>query len=189
MTLEWRRRLLPGAGLLVLASSFLPWWMVRVRHMTEHETTYETFFGSAWGMSSRWSAAVLLTLGAIVVAMIWRHAQGRMPSLAHVATLAAVALSVFLVVQQWRDVEAWPPAGSWSQSRVEPSDSPWFPEPSRRDMAAEIAGGFMERDNLRSHHAPGLTAGVGWGMWVGLCAIVLAGAALIVANSRSRPSS
>ncbi|MGS2620132.1 hypothetical protein ACVCAH_37575 [Micromonospora sp. LZ34] len=187
MTLEWRRRLLPGAGLLVLASSFLPWWMVRVRHMTEHKTTYETFFGSAWGMSSRWSAAVLLTLGAVVVSMIWRHNRGRVPSLAHVATLAAVALSVFLVVQQWRDVEAWPPAGSVSRSRVEPSASHWFAEP-RRDMAAEIAAGFMERDHLRSHHAPGLIADAGWGMWVGLCAIVLAGAALIVANSRSRPS-
>lgn len=187
MTLEWRRRLVPGAGLLVLASSFLPWWVVQVRRGTADQTTYETSFGSAWGMSSRWSAAVLLTLGAVVVAMIWRHVRGRVPLLAHVATLAAVALSVLLVVQQWRDVEAWPAAGSVSRSRVEPAASSWFAEP-RRDMAAEIAAGFMERDNLRSYHASGLTADVGWGMWAGLCAIVLAGAALIVADSRSRPS-
>ncbi|MEV4489965.1 hypothetical protein AB0K04_07610 [Micromonospora coxensis] len=186
MTVKGRDRLVAGAGLLVLASSFLPWWTVQVRRMSEDGTTYETSFGSAWHMSSRWSAAVLITVGALVVSLVWRHDRGRVPPLMHLATVAAVALSIFLVLQQWQDVESLS-EGSTSVSRVTINAHPLGAEPPSRDPAADIASGFMKRDDLLSFHSAGLNADVGWGMWVGLCAMALAGAALVAANHRSRP--
>ncbi|MGC5021357.1 hypothetical protein [Micromonospora sp. DT47] len=53
------------------------------------------------------------------------------------------ALSVFLVNQQWRDVQAWPLPGSARTATIQASTD------------VEVVSGWMKRDRLRSFHDPG----------------------------------
>jgi hypothetical protein len=107
MTLGVRERYVAGGGLLVLASSFLPWWTIRVRVGTE----YRSYDGSAWLMSSRWSAAILITVAAAAIWLTGRVTKRDVPWPVHLLALSACALSIFLAVAQWRDIEAWPRHG------------------------------------------------------------------------------
>jgi hypothetical protein len=179
MTLGWRDRFVAWAGLLVLASSFLPWWMVRIRVGTR----YETHYGSAWRMSSRWSVAVVITVAAAAAWLVWRMVRGRVPRVVPVIACAAAALSIVLAVAQWRAVEARPLPGSTTTASVRIGVAG-----RESDPATELADAWMVRDHLRSYHNPGLYVDIGWGIWIGLGAMVLVALSLVVAGSGRSPS-
>jgi hypothetical protein len=177
MALGWRDAAVGGSGLLVLASGFLPWWAVRVR---VGDAT-ETYAGSAWRMSSRWSAAVLVTVAAAAVWLIWRLVRAQVPRAAWLLVLAAVALSVFLVVDQRSDVRPWSRSGMYTVTIAE------LGVERDRDPARDIAAGWMKRNDLVSYRSDGLNVDMSWGFWAGLGAIVLVGMSLVVAGTeRSR---
>jgi hypothetical protein len=126
-------------------------------------------------MSSRWSEAVLITVAAAAVWLIWRLARGRVPWVVYVVALAAVALAVFLTIDQRRDVQAWPPPGMKTITRSTISIGP-------APASDPFVDSWMRRDRLRSYHSSGLDVGASWGSWVGLAGMVLVGVSLVAAG-------
>ncbi|MCU7728523.1 hypothetical protein ODJ79_32835 [Actinoplanes sp. KI2] len=173
MSREWREGIIGGSALLTLLSGFLPWWAMRVGT--------ETFVGSAWRMSSRWTVAILLTVGAAVGWLAWRMTRGRVPVAIWLAALAAVAVSVLLTLQQRSDVETWPPAevNAAGVSEVHLSSV-------KEVSATEFAESLMPRDRLRRYSDPGIEAGTSYGFWVGLVGMTLTGLSLVVAGRGGR---
>ncbi|WP_213004678.1 hypothetical protein [Paractinoplanes toevensis] len=154
-------------------SGFLPWWAMRVGT--------ETFVGSAWRMSSRWTVSVLLTVAAAVVWLAWRMARARVPVAILLAALAAVAVSVFLTLQQRSDVELWPPA------EVTATPVPEFQLSATVEVSGtEFAESVMPRDHLRRYTDPRIEAGTSYGFWAGLAGMTLTGLALVVAGRGGR---
>ena len=84
MIIRLRELIVAGAGLLVLGSGWLPWWVVRVQVSDDSGTRVATFVGSAWQTSSRWSAATTIAATAVAVWLIWR-VRARTGSVAGVA--------------------------------------------------------------------------------------------------------
>jgi hypothetical protein len=181
MTLGRRDWFVVAAGWLVLVSSFLPWWVLRVRVLDDSGTSYQTHYGTAWRMSTRWSAAVLIAVSVAALWLIWRRTRGSVPLVGYLVALAAIAVSIFLAATQWRGVEAWPPPGATTRTSVtlHLADEP----ASKSDPFVES---WMARDQLRSFHSPGLYSDVGWGLWVGLGGMLLVGVSIIVADSGGR---
>jgi hypothetical protein len=172
---SWREQLVALAALAALAASFMPWWAVQVR-VGNH---YETIAGSAWQTSTRWSLAVLITLAAAAIWLLWRLARRPVPAAAYLVALAGIALAVHLsLTQSW---EAWPPADQTTVARVTITASPGYdpdPEPNLEPVKAS----YMQRDALLATDSPGVYAGVGWGLPVGVATMVFVGIATLVAG-------
>jgi len=171
---EWREGVVGAAGLLTLVSGYLPWWVVRLGS--------DTIAGSAWRMSSRWTASIVLTVAAAAAWLAWKMARGRVPIGVLLGSLAAVALAIVLTVQQRRDVEPWPPTDVQATAQavyaltdeVEVSD-------------AEFARSYMPRNHLRRYRDQGTDAGPGYGFWTGLAAMTSTALSLTVAGRGNRP--
>jgi hypothetical protein len=173
----WRLRdqLVPAAGLLVLVSSVLPWWVLRVRVGSDNGAHYETHYGTAWRMSSRWSTAVLLAAGAAAIWVLWRLVRGRVPLPVLLALLAAGGFALYLTVAQLLDVKDFTSGVTREVVTIAPVSKP---------TTDPFVAGWMERDHLRSyHHSPYLYAGFSDGCWIGLAAMVLVVVALILTGS------
>ncbi|GIF25083.1 hypothetical protein BJ973_007340 [Actinoplanes tereljensis] len=171
MGLGWREGAVTVSGLLVLASAFLPWWAVSVQVRDAGGTHVATYFGSAWQMSSRWTAAVLIVFGAAALWLVWRLVRGRVPGPVWAVLLAAVAIAVFLTLDQ-RDA-----SGEWlSAPTIELSLGP---DP---DPAGSLAAAWMQRDDLNAYASDGLNIGLAWGFWTGFTAMILTGASLALAG-------
>jgi hypothetical protein len=181
MTIRWQEPIAAGSGLLVLASGWLPWWVVRVLVSDDYGTRVATFVGTAWKMSSRWSTAIAIAAAAVAVWLIWRFVRGRVPLPVWLAVLSAVTVSVFLTLVQRSDVEPMTdPEKTEIIATVELDVAPKLePEPG-----ADIAADWMKRDHLVPYRSPGLNVGLGWGLWAGLAGMVLAGVALAATNPR-----
>ncbi|MCU7727050.1 hypothetical protein ODJ79_25260 [Actinoplanes sp. KI2] len=143
----------------------------------------ETFVGSAWRMSSRWTASIWLTAAAAVGWLAWRMARGRVPVAIWLAALAAIAVSVLLTLQQRSDVETWPPA-----EVTAPRESELQASAVAMVSATEFAESLMPRDHLRRYTDPGIEAGPSYGFWVGLAGMTLTGLSLVVAGRGGRYS-
>jgi hypothetical protein len=132
-------------------------------------------------MSSRWSAAVLLAVAAAAVWTVWRLVRGRLPLAVRLVALAAVAVAVFLIIDQHRDAEV---AGAHmtSKATIRILPSPPTAE-SLREESEKIAESLMKRDRLESIPGPGLEAGVSWGFWIGLAGVVLLGVSMAAAGA------
>jgi uncharacterized membrane protein len=174
VTWGWRDRLVAGAGALVLAASFLPWWTLRVRHGygPPAQETFVTHDGNAWRMSTLWSVAVVLAVLAALVSPVARHVFARL------ALVGGTDVAIGLTVLQLRLVEALPRPGSVQTTVVSIGV---LPDP---DPDATTVRDWMARDHLRSYHDPGLYADVNWGLWVGLAAMVLVAVTIILAGRR-----
>lgn len=149
--------LVAASGLLVLVSSFLPWWVVRLgdgRVVT----------ASAWRISSRWSEAVVLTVAAAGVWLVWRLVRGRVPWVVWMLALVAMTAAVFLTLDQRAEVLA-PGA---------PVD--YFVYSSEGLVAPPLVRDAFER-------WPGVETGLGRGFWTGLAAMLLTGTALAAAGT------
>jgi len=168
------------AGVLALVSSVLPWWTFRLRVNDGHQT----YVGNAWRMSSRWSAAIVIAVGAVAIWAVWRAWRGRVPLPVRLVLAAAVAVAVYLTLAQWRDVEAWPPPGAVTTSRIAIASLDTRP----KDPTADFLASWMQRDHLRSYHNPDLYADISWGLWVGLGTLMLVVVALLLAGPTRRPS-
>jgi hypothetical protein len=178
---EWvrlRRRdlVVVGAGLLVVAASFLPWWVVRMcgRGSCEVQTA------SAWRVSSLWSAAVVIAVVGVVAWLGWRLTRGEVPRMLHAGVLLASVVALSLTLVQWRIIPSSPPPPA-------PSKDGFVINAYRFVTHAEFVRGLMVRDHLRSRHDGGLDVDVGWGMWVGVAGMVLTALALIGAG-RGEPA-
>ncbi|MET8151505.1 hypothetical protein ACIBSW_20295 [Actinoplanes sp. NPDC049668] len=173
MSRKWHAGIIGGSALLVLVSGFLPWWAIQVGN--------ETYVGSAWRMSTRWTVSVLLTVTAAVAWLAWWMTRGRVPVAIWLAALVAVTVSMFLTLQQRSDVEPWPPAeatallepGNYLSAEVEMSDT-------------EFAESVMPRDHLRRYTDPGIESGTSYGFWAGLAGMILTGLSLAAAGRGGR---
>ena len=181
MNIRWQEPVAAGSGLLVLASGWLPWWVVRVQVSDEGGTRVATVVGTAWRMSSRWSAAIAIAAAAVAVWLIWWFLRGRVPSPVWLAVLSAVTVSVFLTLAQRSDVEPMnDPEKTGIIAGVELDAAPKL----ESERVADFAAVWMKRDHLVPYRSAGLNVGLGWGLWVGLAGMVLAGMALAAANPR-----
>lgn len=171
-----------AAGLLALVSAFLPWWAVRSRVGDVDGGLHdEVRHGMAWETSTRWTEAVLVTVAAAAVWLLWRWLRGSVPWPVRLVLVAGVVLALYVSLQQREDVEAWPPPGARFITSVCLGDQSGGPS-----GAEEIAEPFMERDHLRSYHDPALHADISWGFWAGIGAMVLVGVALVTAGPPGR---
>jgi hypothetical protein len=166
-----------GAGLLVVAASFLPWWVVRAcaRGLCEVDT------GSAWRASSLWSAAIVVAVIGVATRLGWRLARNEVPRVLHAGVLLASVVALSLTLLQWRIIPSRPkpPARSSNTFSV---------DVYRFVTHAEFVRDLMVRDHLQSYHDGGLDVDVGWGMWVGVAGMVLIVLVLIGAG-RAVPDS
>ncbi|MEU8819043.1 hypothetical protein [Actinoplanes sp. NPDC048796] len=143
-------------------------------------TRVATFAGTAWQMSSRWSAAIVIAVAAVAVWLVWRFVRGRVPLPVWLAVLAAVTVSVFLTLVQRSDIEPMNDPETETTMTIE-LDVDGKPE---SEPGADIAADWMKRDHLVPYRSDGLDVGLGWGLWVGLAGMVVAG--LAVAAGRPR---
>jgi hypothetical protein len=173
MGLGWREGVVTVSGLLVLASAFLPWWAVSVQVRDATGTHVETYAGSAWQMSSRWTAAVLIAFGAAAVWLTWRLVRGRVAGPVWGLLLAAVAVSLFLTLDQRDASQEW-----LSAPTIQLNSGPGA------DPAGSLAAAWMHRDDLNAYASDGLNIGVTWGFWTGFTAMVLTGISLAAAGPR-----
>lgn len=171
-------RWIAAGGLAVLATGFLPWWTVR----EAVNDSSETLWSSAWQISTRWSEAIALAAAGPALWLVWRVRRGRVPLPLRLAVLGGVAAAVFLTVQQWQDVERWPPPGSTIHSEVRAELLPAAAARRRPPVEDTVAASWMQRDELRSYHQPGLYVNFGWGLYAGLAAMLFVAAAVITAG-------
>ncbi|HWG99197.1 MAG TPA: hypothetical protein VNV66_07715 [Pilimelia sp.] len=162
-----RRGLVPLAGLLVLASSFLPWWTVRILIENAEGVQSSARHASAGAASWQWSVGLALGLGVVVC---WAGVEAFAPRRRRPVSvvLAAVAMGgLGLLVHRWMSVEPLPPS--------EGSVGVGFGPPQGGSEFLPLV-----RDQLHSYEADGLTAGVGWGAYVGCAATALLIVALFI---------
>jgi hypothetical protein len=176
MEFGWREGAVTVSGLLALASAFLPWWAVRVRVGDASGIHVETYTGSAWQMSSRWTAAVLLSFGAAAVWLAWRSIRRRVAWPAWALLLVALVTAVFLTLDQRDRAAQWLATPTRSTSTITLSAGP---DP---DPAGSLAAAWMRRDDLNAYASDGLNTGVSWGFWTGLTAMILTGLSLATAG-------
>ena len=164
--LPWNAVTVAVAGLLVLATSFLPWYHVRWLASDDGIDSWHTNVATAWTASTRWTTAVLLALTAAVLWPVVRSHATRWicPALA--------AAAVALVHWGWRalpTVTADPlPAGEWSTS-------------------PGITIGHITRDHLVLLHLAGHHRDVASGLYTGLAAMLALFAILMTMAWRSSP--
>jgi hypothetical protein len=197
MALGWREGLVAASALLTLTGGFLPWWEVR--------TAAGTVTGSAWQVSSRWTAAVVITAVAAVAWLAWRLLRPGASWPVWLAALAAVTLSAFLTLDQRADVSPAPaatrppaPAATWqpAPAATRPPSPAAFrtPFPVRTTPPGLLGGGpaavipvtepgatLPPRDRLRHYRSPAAEAGLAWGFWASLAAMALTGLSLAAA--------
>jgi hypothetical protein len=176
MGFGWRELAVTVSGTLVLASAFLPWWAVDVRVDDAAGLRVETYTGSAWQMSTSWTAAVLTATGATAMWLTWRYTRTRIPRPAWLVLLAAAAISVFLTLDQRDNADRWLETSTRTELTVR-LDIRADPDP-----ASSLAADWMHRDELRSYRSAGLNVGVTWGFWTGMTAMVLAGMSMALAG-------
>jgi len=146
------------AGLLVLATSFLPWFRTRWAESHNGVGTYATNYATAWTASTGWTVAILLALAACVLWFLIRWVA---------AVLAAVAVGI--TVWAWQRVPPRPSGPlEWVGST---GDGPGI--------------GDIERDRLVPLHIEGNERDFGWGLYLGLAAMVL----LVIVLAWPRPRS
>ncbi|MGI5242705.1 hypothetical protein [Dactylosporangium sp. CA-139066] len=175
-----------AAAVLLPASGFLPWWSVRVRV----DDRYVTYAYSAWSISTWWTAAVAVATLAVAAWLACRLLLGRVPRVAHLLVLAALAASLFLVIDGRRRAEPWPATTERAELIVgELGQYPPEQDTRRRaeQAAREIADGWSRRDHLHAYHADGLEADAGWGLWAGVALLTASAAALTIAWPPRRP--
>ncbi|MFD0519342.1 hypothetical protein [Paractinoplanes durhamensis] len=164
------------SGLLVLASAALPWWAVRVRVRDANGGRIETYSGSAWQISTRWTVAVLIVFAAAAIWLTWRSVRGRVARPVWLLLLAAVVVAVFLTLDQRDRSEQWLAAPTRGESTIQLTVGP---DP---DPVGSLAAAWLRRDDLNTYASPGLNTGVGWGFWTGFTAMLLTGLSLAVAG-------
>jgi hypothetical protein len=179
-------RMAAGLGLAVFAVAFRPWWFVRSRSALwqdgrETNVVFTTYERTAWQMSTRWSAAVLLVAAATVALVVMLMLRRAVPATGRILLLGVLVVAIGLTIAQWRGVEHWPPPNAVASASISVGHVD-----ERRDFEQELFDAWAERDNLRSIHETGLTADVAEGMWVGLAAMFLMAVAL-VAGPFTRP--
>jgi hypothetical protein len=172
VTWGWRKRLAAASGALVLAASFLPWWVLRIAYGGSAGSGYHVYEGNAWRMSTLWSAAVVLAVAAAALALLRRRA----------VPLALTVLAIGLTVAQVWLVDRLPHPDTTIAASISGDLVPVNESPDAPFLAA-----WMQRDHLRSFHDPGLYADASWGLWVGLAAMVLVGVTIMLAGRRSVP--
>lgn len=161
-------------------TSFLPWWVLRVRVGDDRGIHYQTHDGSAWRMSTRWTEAVLVTVAAVAVWVLWRVVRGRVPLPVRLVLLAAVGFALYLTVAQLLDVRDFSRGTAVAVVSIGPVAKP---------SGDPFVAGWMRRDHLVSYRTPGLYADVSDGCWMGLAAMVLVVVALLLAGSgEARPA-
>jgi hypothetical protein len=158
------------AAVLVLLTSFLPWFRSTWAIGSGAAVTEASATLSAWGSSTWWSVAVITMILAMAVWFVIRYASAWTQALRWAPAVAAAA-AVAVTVWQWlsiptlEDVLAAGGAG-WSS-------------------AADDAGMAAVRDNLVTVNVEGLFHGPAWGFYTGLAAMtvltltLIAGATLI----------
>lgn len=181
MNIRWQEPVAAGSGLLVLASGWLPWWVVRVQVSDDNGTRVATFAGTAWQMSSRWSAAIAIAAAAVAIWLIWRFVRGRVPLPMWLAVLSAVTVSVFLTLAQRSDVE---PMNDPKKTAIITTAELDVAPKLESEPGADIAADWIKHDHLVPYRSPGLNVGLGWGLWAGLAGMVLTGLAVAAANPR-----
>lgn len=161
------------SGLVVLLSGALPWWVVRLTVAGAAGLHPQSYAGTAWSMSSRWTGALLLTVLAVGFWLVSRLTRRWVSRALWLTSLAAVVLSVFLTLDQ-RDAARSPTAAERSAEVVGvPADA-----------AGPLAASLMRRDH------PVAMAGVsaaGLGFWIGLTGMILTGMSLAAAGP-ARPA-
>lgn len=140
-----------------------------------------TFAGTAWHVSSRWSAAIAIAVAAVAVRLVWRFVRRRVPLPVWLAVLSAVTVSVFLTFVQLSDVK---PINDPEKSEIIATVELDVDPKPESEPGADIAADWMKRDHLVPYRSDGLYVGLGWGLWAGLAGMVLAGLALAAASPR-----
>ncbi|MEV4348534.1 hypothetical protein AB0J83_29105 [Actinoplanes sp. NPDC049596] len=150
------------AGLLVVVSSFLPWYrsLTASSHNGVDSTITKT--ASAWTASTWWSVAIVLAIAATGLWFLLRRRVWRW-----VAPVLAGAAAL-VVVWAW---QAIPPliftGGAWTS-----------------DAGGGGEVGDIVRDNLLEYHVDGLDFDVAWGLYAGLAALLLLTSLLVAAALR-----
>ncbi|WP_156051059.1 hypothetical protein [Allokutzneria albata] len=161
-----------AAAVLVLVTGFLPWWTVRYAYSDASGSGHLTESASAWGISTAWTCALLLTAAVTAVWAWLRAKQRRAPRWGLAVSLLCAAVSVLLIAL----VRGAPLNGTQEMSMS------WVDSSSSEDS---FAHSWMIRDRLFTYDDPDLMVGIGWGWWAGLIAILLC-AAVILRAGRSR---
>jgi len=75
---QWRKWTVPAAALLVLGSSFLPWYGLRLVARSDAGEQVEHRYVSAWAASTLWSIAILVSVAA---GAVWLDGNSGAPEL------------------------------------------------------------------------------------------------------------
>jgi len=180
---RWRSWVVPAAGALLLASSFAPWWVLKLAdggRLAQDGTHLAAV--SAWQASGWWALAVAIALAVAVVWTGWRLMIGGVPGwLCGLLILVSVA-PIMLAVHQWRSI-------------TPPPELPPGP-PAELSVSAYLRSGddFTHPgiDPHRLYLVDGSSLsweGPGWGLYAGVTCLVLVTVALLVSTEADhRPS-
>ncbi|MBU2664976.1 hypothetical protein KOI35_15845 [Actinoplanes bogorensis] len=169
--------LVGGPAVLVLLSSFLPWWSITKRSWVTETVT-------AWQASTRWTVAIALCL---VAALVWlgaRRFRNPVPTALWLTTLAMVGFSIYLTLDQRADVSHKPlpsQVGAPTMELVMPNGLTTIAFADLRDVR-------ITRDDLREYNIGEVVTGPARGYHAGLTAMILLGLSLIVVEFRRPPT-
>jgi hypothetical protein len=98
---QWRSWVVPVAGALLLASSFAPWWVLKLAdggRLAEDGTHLAAV--SAWQASGWWALAVAIALAVAVVWTGWRLMIGGVPGWLRGLLILVSVAPIMLAVHQ-----------------------------------------------------------------------------------------
>jgi hypothetical protein len=182
---SWRSWCVPVAGVLILAGSFGPWWVLKLAAGGRLADDYGSHLGavSAWQASGRWALAVGLALAVAVVWTGWCLFSGGAPDWLRGLLILISVAPIVLVVHQWQSIPPPPPL-------------PSLPQAAEFSLTAEIRPGDEFTDpGLDPHqlYRGGRSSlskqGPGWGLYVGTAGLVLLTAGLLINPGRTSLSS
>jgi hypothetical protein len=159
------------ATVLVLVTSFLPWFRSSWAVGSGAAVTQASATLSAWGSSTWWSVAVVAMVMATVVWFTVQYAGPRAQALRWFAAVTAVG-AVALTVWQWLSIptleEATAAGGAgWTST-------------------GDDTGIGAIRDNLVTVDVEGLFHGPAWGLYTGLATMTVLALTLVAGTTLSR---
>jgi hypothetical protein len=162
------------ATVLVLVTSFLPWFRSSWAVSGDAAVTQASATLSAWGSSTWWSVAVVAMVIATVGWFAVRYASPRVQALRWVPALVAVG-AVALTVWQWLSIP------TLEETIATAGGLGWI------SAGDDDAGGMgAVRDNLVTVDVEGLFHGPAWGLYTGLAAMTVLALTLVAGTTRSR---
>jgi len=170
------------AGVFVLASSFGPWWVLRLApggRLAEDYGSHISAF-SAWQAPGRWPLAVALALVIATAWSLWRLVGGEVPGWLRGLLIMVSAVPIMLAIHQWRDIPPKPPLPAPSQT-AELSSS------AQIRLVDEFVDPGMDPEQLYREENSLSRQGPGWGLYGGITGMALLAVALLVSRSHEPP--